>query len=249
MNMNWKAIGFIGLILLVWQIGTEIGFANPALFPSPIAVLIAGADWFYTGQLLTDMGTSIGRLLAGLVLGSVFGVLIGLAMGRILFLDETVAPLLHILRAFPPVAIIPLIIVWLGIGDIAKIFSIAFAVFFPVWISALIGAKSIPKEYLKAAKIYSKSRQHTFTHVVIPATIPFLINGLRIGIGVGFIMVFVSELAGSSSGLGYFIASSQIIFRIDAMIAGLMVLGLLSAFTDYLLVSIIHKKWQWADPK
>lgn len=245
MNLNWKALCFMGAILLVWHGIVSWQIVNPALFPGPISVLKAGIEWFNSGILLQDVFTSTWRLVAGLFIGASLGILLGLAMGRIFFLEETTAPFLHILRAFPPVAIIPLIIVWLGIGDVAKIFSIAFAVFFPLWISTLIGVKSIPKEYLKVATLFSKRPLKTLTKVIIPGAMPFLVNGTRIAIAMGFIMVFVSELAGASSGLGYFIASAQIIYRVDQMVAGLIVLGLLSFFTDYLFVQLSKKMFPW----
>jgi ABC-type nitrate/sulfonate/bicarbonate transport system permease component len=181
----------------------------------------------------------------GLIVGGVLGIFLGLLMGRMLFLEETVAPFFHILRAFPPVAIIPLIIVWFGIGDAAKIIAIAFAVFFPVWISALAGAKSIHQDYLKTAKIFSKTPIQTYSKVVVPATVPFLISGIRIGIAMAFVMVFVSELAGASSGLGYLIAYAQITYRIDIMLAGLIFLGLLALATDFLFVYFSQRAFPW----
>jgi NitT/TauT family transport system permease protein/sulfonate transport system permease protein len=247
MKMNWKALAFLAGMLAFWHGIVWMQLVNTALFPGPFAVLEAGISWFNSGILLQDVGTSIWRLLTGLAIGGTLGILLGLAMGRIFFLEETAAPFFHILRAFPPVAIIPLIIVWLGIGDIAKIFSIAFAVFFPLWISTLIGVKSIPKEYLKVATLFSKHPLKTLTRVVIPAPLPFLVSGVRIAIGMGFIMVFVSELAGASSGLGYFIASAQIVYRVDQMMAGLIVLGLLSFLTDYLFVRVSQRLFPWVN--
>ncbi len=124
-------------------------------------------------------------------------------------------------------------IVWLGIGDVAKILSIAFAVFFPVWVSVLVGAKTMHADYIKAAKVFSKSGIETFRKVVFPAVMPFIVGGVRIGIGVAFIMVFI--------------ATAQTIYRADMMIAGLIVLGLLAAATDYLFVVAAKRAVPWAD--
>lgn len=249
MRMNWKAILFLGALILVWHFVSNSGIVNPILFPGPLTVAKAGAQWFWSGNLLADLMASIGNLFFGLLLGSLIGIGSGLVMGRVFFLEETIGSTLHILRAFPPVAIIPLVIVWLGIGDIAKVFSIAFAVFFPVWVSALQGSKSIAKEYLRVSKIFSKSKRKTFFKVVVPATTPFLINGFRIAIGIAFIMVFVSELAGASSGLGYFIANAQIVYRADRMIAGLIVLGSLAFLVDYAFVHLSKKFFPWVNLK
>ncbi|HZX34532.1 MAG TPA: ABC transporter permease [archaeon] len=247
MKPNFKALAFIAIILLAWEIVSGSAIVNAVLFPAPSKVFEAGAKWFATGQLETDVSTSFWRMLSGLTIGATLGAVAGLLLGRIIFLEEAVAPLFHILRALPPVALIPLMIVWLGIGDVAKILSIAFAVFFPVWVSVLVGAKTMHADYIKAAKVFSKSGIETFRKVVFPAVMPFIVGGVRIGIGVAFIMVFVSELAGASSGLGYFIATAQTIYRADMMIAGLIVLGLLAAATDYLFVVAAKRAVPWAD--
>lgn len=242
---NLKTIGFGIVVLVLWSIAAISGVVNQALFPGPLAVFEALLGWIMSGRFLNDVLSSTWRLALGLGIGALVGTLLGLLTGFWKSLEETVGPFFHILRAFPPVAIIPLIIVWFGIGNEAKIFAIAFAVFFPVWVSALIGVKSIPAEYLKTAKIFSKSAAKTFTQVVVPAATPFLINGFRISIGIAFIMVFVSELAGSSSGIGYFIANAQIVYRADQLVAGLIVLGLLAYAVDNAFVRFSQRLFPW----
>ena len=247
MKLNLKATAFIVFILFGWEIISIFGIFNPVLFPGPLAVFEAGMQWFSSGDFMRDILTSCWRIFVGLAIGASFGAFAGLVIGRVFFLEEAVAPVLHILRALPPVALIPLVILWFGIGDTAKIFSIAFAVFFPVWVSTLVGAKTVHADYIKTAKVCSKSGIETFKKVVFPATMPFIVSGIRIGIAVAFIMVFVSELAGSSSGLGYFIARAQVIYRADLMIAGLIVLGLIAAMTDYAFMIATKKFFPWAD--
>lgn len=247
MKLNFKAAGFIFIILFFWHILSSSGIFNQTLFPGPIVVLYALINLTQSGELLSNVTASAGRLFFGLLTGSIFGVIFGLLMGRIGFLDEAFAPLLNILRSIPPVAIIPLMIVWFGIGDVAKVNSIAFAVFFPVWLSTLHGAKNISSNHIKTAKIFSKSVIQTFIRVIFPATIPNIISGVRLGIGTAFIMVFVSELAGASVGLGYLIAYAQITYRIDIMLAGLIVLGLLAYAVDYLFVKFSEKTFKWVN--
>lgn len=245
MKINWKAIVFFLIVIGLWQLVFTIGWFNQSLFPAPLTVLKSIIYLFVHENLLYHIFTSLWRISLGLIIGASFGVLCGILMGRILFLDESIAPFFNILRAFPPVALIPLIIVWFGIGDIAKIFSIAFAVFFPVWLSTLIGSKNVPKDYLKVAKVFVKSKTKIFYKVIFPSTIPFIMNGIRLGIGTAYVMAFVSELAGASSGLGYVIAYSQIIYRIDNMLAGLIVLGTLAALTDFCFVKSAKHIFPW----
>jgi ABC-type nitrate/sulfonate/bicarbonate transport system permease component len=218
---------------------------NTALIPEPLRVLEAGSNWIVNGTFLEDVTVSLWRVFVGLIIGIAIGIGAGLLTGQIKFVEETVAPLFHVLRAFPPVAIIPLIIIWLGIGDAAKIFSIAFAVFFPIWLSTVHGIKHISTNHLKTAKIFSKSFRKTITQVIFPAIVPHLMNGIRIGVAVAFIMAFVSELAGASNGLGYLIAATQITYQVDLMLAGLITLGLLAAVADYGFVWLTQQLFPW----
>ena len=221
------------------------GIVNITLFPPPTSWCSSLLEMAKSGELVRDIATSLWRALAGLIIGSIFGVLVGLATGRIKVLDSVLSPIFNILRSFPPVAIIPLIIVWFGIGEQAKLFSISFAVFFPVWVSAHTGARSVPQSYLRAAQSLSCSTARKFSKIIFPAALPFIIAGIRIGIAVTFVMVFVSELAGASAGLGYQIYVSHLAYRIDRMVAGLVVLGLLAAFTDFLFTRSIGKYFPW----
>jgi NitT/TauT family transport system permease protein/sulfonate transport system permease protein len=143
------------------------------------------------------------------------------------------------------VAIIPFVIVWLGIGETAKLFSISFAVFFPVWVNTHFGASNIPSHYLQTTAILTNSLLKKWFKVVLPASLPFIVAGVRVGVGVAFIMVFVSELAGSSSGLGYLMSISQLTYRMDNLLAGLFVLGFLGAMTDYVFVKATRRLFPW----
>lgn len=231
--------------LVLWEIISHSGFVSPTLFPPPSKVATAFWGMITAGTLLTDLRYSLWRLLAGLFMGSAIGVIVGLLTGRIKTFATTLTPIIQILRPLPPVAIIPLVIVWFGIDDGAKIFSIAFAVFFPVWINTHIGVRQIPQAFLWGAKLLTKSPVKIIREVVFPATLPFSIAGIRIGIAVAFIMVFVSELAGASSGLGYRISVTHLAYRIDEMMAALFVLGALGAIADQFFVLGARKLFPW----
>ena len=234
----------IALLVLLEAVSIS-GTVNKTLFPPPTAWAYALAEMAGSGELARDISTSLWRVAAGLVIGSAAGILAGLATGRIRAVSSALSPVLNILRSFPPVAIIPLVIVWFGIGEVAKLFSISFAVFFPVWIGSHTGASSVPESYLRAAKSLSCTAARKFAKVIFPASLPFVVTGVRIGIAVAFIMVFVSELAGASAGLGYQISVSHLAYRIDRMIAALVVLGTLGAFTDFLFTGAVRKYFPW----
>ena len=165
--------------------------------------------------------------------------------GKKKIFENILSPIIQILRPLPPVAIIPLVIVWFGIDDGAKIFSIAFAVFFPVWLNTHIGVGRMAHEFLWSAKLLTTSSLKIFRKIVFPSALPFIIAGIRTSIAVAFVMVFVSELSGASSGLGYRISISSLAYRIDEMIAALIVLGALGAVTDQLFVFATNKIFPW----
>jgi len=245
-KVNWKAIAFFLLVIVLWQLVSSSGLVNEMLFPGPLKVTSAGFGWA-SSTLLEDVSISLWRLLAGIILGVTLGTIAGMLMGRILFLEETAAPLFHMLRSLPPVATVPLVIIWFGIGEEAKIFTIAFGAFFPVWLSLLIGSKSIPIEYTRIAQIFAKPKIETYKKVILPAIQPFLMNGIRISIGIAYFMVFVSELAGASSGVGYRMAVAQITYNADLLIAALIVLGAMAFLTDYFFMRIYRRLVHWGE--
>lgn len=232
-------------VLTAWEIISRSGVINSSLFPPPSKAAIAFWLMIQSGDLLSDIAVSMWRLIVGLAIGVASGIIVGLLTGRIKPFASVLSPIIQMLRPLPPVAIIPLIIVWFGIGNGAKIFSIAFAVFFPVWLNTHIGSQNIPQIYLWSAKLLTRSWLKIFTKVVFPAALPFIVAGVRTAIALAFIMVFVSELTGASSGLGYRISITHLAYRIDQMIAALAVLGILGALADWLFSASIQSLFPW----
>ena len=233
--------------ILLWEILSDSGIVNKTLFPPPTSVFFAFVELLNSGELFIHIRSSLWRALAGIFFGSLAGISLGLLTGRIKAFDKSLSPLLNVFRSFPPVAIIPLVIVWLGIGQSAKVFSISFGVFFPVWINTHTGASRIATHYLMAARLLTHSALKKLFRVILPASLPFIVSGIRIGIAMAYIMVFVSELAGASSGIGYLISVSHLAYRIDKMIARLILLGFFGAFTDFIFIKIIRGLFPWID--
>jgi ABC-type nitrate/sulfonate/bicarbonate transport system permease component len=231
--------------LIIWQFASISNLVNETLFPPPTKVAKAFLELSSSGELFFHVRFSMVRVITGLIIGSILGISIGLLTGRTKLIDKSLSPLIQVFRSFPPVAIIPLVIAWLGIGETAKIFSISFAVFFPVWINSHIGASTIPIHHIQAAFTLTKSSLKKLFKVILPASLKFIVAGIRIGISIAFIMIFVSELAGSSSGIGYLISVSHLSYRIDQMIVGLLVLGFFGALTDYFFVKITMRFFPW----
>lgn len=239
-----RGVFSIAAMAFVWESVVRLGVVSPTLFPPPSRVVMAFIDLLRSGELVRDIWISSWRAMTGLAIGVCSGVVVGLATARIRIVDDFLSPIIEIVRPLPPVAIIPLVIVWLGIGDIAKVCSTAFAVFFPVWINAHSGGRDVPLAYLWAAQSLGIRPFSRFFRIILPSALPFILVGIRSGIAVAFVMVFVAELAGASAGLGYSISAYHLAYRTDRMIADLFVLGGLGAFTDW----FITRSFGWFCP-
>ncbi|HPG41122.1 MAG TPA: ABC transporter permease [bacterium] len=233
------------IFLLIWEIIADFKLINPLLFPPPTSVFNALKEWASTGELWRDVKASYWRMLFGFIIGGCFGIVFGMLTGRIKIFNQCLSPIIQLFRPLPPVAIIPLVIVWLGIGNIAKIFSISFAVFFPVWLNTHLGSSSVPSIYIWSAKLLRKSKIKNLFRVVLPAALPFIIAGLRTSIAIAFIMVYVSEIAGASQGIGYQISISHLAYRIDKMMAALFVLALAGVVADMVFTKTMKIIFPW----
>ena len=241
----WRmAISILGF-LIAWEIVARLGFIHPSLFPPPTRVFQAFLEMARSGELARDVRASLWRAVIGFLLGSAAGIAVGLVTGRVEKLNNYISPLIQLFRPLPPVAIIPLVIVWFGIGEVSKIFSIAFAVFFPVWINAHLGAHEVPRTFLWSAQTLRVRGVKLLWKVIFPAALPFIMAGLRNGVSLAFIMVFVSELAGASAGIGYQISVSYLAYRVDRMMAALALLGLFGAAADLVLIRIAWLVFPW----
>lgn len=250
------------LSLIVWELVSRSGLVPIALFPPPSRVALALIEmanarirwpencclWWpdpLERDLYMDIGVSSSRAIVGWCIGSAVGIVAGILTGRIAAVRNYLAPLLHIFRPLPPVAIIPVVIVWFGIGELSKLFSIAFAVFFPVWINAHIGSQRVPQSFLWSARTFELTRIETLFKVIFPSALPFVVAGLRNGIAIAFVMVYVSELAGASAGIGYEISTSHLAYRVDRMLAALLILGALGALADALISRALLTGFPW----
>lgn len=232
-------------VVTAWEAIGRSGWIHPSLFPPPSSVARAFAEMVASGEMRRDVTASLWRALVGLAAGCIAGVVVGVATGRARLVDAFVSPLIQTLRPLPPVALIPLILVWFGIGELSKVFSIAFATFFPVWINSHLGVRDVPEKYLWSARVLGYGKIRTLLQVVVPASLPYIIAGIRNGVSIAFVMVFVSELAGASVGIGYQINASHLAYRVDRMMASLFVLGIAGATVDRLLALGADAAFPW----
>ena len=242
---RWREIG-IGLIvpaviIALWQAVAQLGWVNPQVLPSPLAVVekwIAYllpmqpyADgsklaWFFSGELLIDSLGSMYRVLVGFAIGAGLALPIGLAMGASNRVYAWLNPLFQLLRPIPPIAYIPLSILWFGLGNPPAVFLIALGAFFPVLMNTIAGVRQVDSIYLRAARNLGASQRTMFLRVILPASVPYILAGVRIGIGTAFIVVIVSEMIAVNNGLGFRILEAREYFWSDKIIAGMITIGL-----------------------
>jgi len=250
-----KSIGqFAGFILPLallafWQTLASTGIVQPMVLPSPVAVaerwwvalLPAQAydaaqgsylSWLFSGELPHDAAASLWRVLMGFLAGAIPALPLGLIMGASTSAYALFNPLIQILRPIPPIAFIPLAILWFGLGNPPAVFLIALGAFFPILMNTIAGVRSVDAIYLRAAQNLGASRSTIFARVMLPAAMPYILAGMRIGIGTAFIVVIVSEMIAVNNGLGYRILEAREFMWSDKIIAGMITIGLLGLGID-----------------
>ena len=244
-SRRWREIG-VGLvvpaaIIALWQVVATMGWVNPQVLPSPLAVVakwiayllplqpyVEGSKlaWYFSGELIIDSLSSMYRVVVGFVIGAGLALPIGLAMGASNRVYAWLNPLFQVLRPVPPIAYIPLSILWFGLGNPPAVFLIALGAFFPVLMNTIAGVRQVDSIYLRAARNLGANQRTMFLRVILPASVPYILAGVRIGIGTAFIVVIVSEMIAVNNGLGFRILEAREYFWSDKIIAGMITIGL-----------------------
>ncbi|MGH8475337.1 MAG: ABC transporter permease [Blastocatellia bacterium] len=211
--------------------------------------MAALAEGIASGELLGDLKASLTRYLSGLSIGSLIGVATGLLTGRSRFLHDTVGPVLNFCRSTPSVALIPLAIVWLGIGEGSKIFVVAWGATFPVWISTHAGVAEVEREYVWAARSLGVSRWRIYIEVYLPRALPYIISGIRIAVATGFFALAAAEMAGAYEGIAFRIFQSHSMFRTDKMMVAILMIGCLGLASDRVFVAVARRLVPWWKPQ
>ncbi|MGJ5202871.1 ABC transporter permease [Bradyrhizobium sp. HKCCYLR20261] len=232
-------------IIAVWQLASSIAVVNPVLFPSPAKVWLAAVDMFASGILFKDLLVSLRRAAAGFVVGASLGVALGLLTSRVRLFSIGLSPLFNLLRPIPAIALVPIAVVWFGIGEESKYFVIAYTVFLAVWLNTHHGMEHVPDTYIRAARSLGASRSLEFLQVVVPASAPHIFAGLRFGAALAFLSLVAAELTGASSGIGYRLDEARQYILVDRMFVGLIELGVLGATLDTLFVWIGRQLIHW----
>lgn len=222
----------IPLFFLIWELVSRSQIVNIVLFPPPTVVAVAMFEWIKSGQFAIDLAVSVYRVVVGFVLGASVGVIFGILTGQFQLFSSLFSPIFHILRPIPPIAFVPIVILWFGLSEAGKIFLVFWGVFFTVWLTTHIGVQKIDRGLIRAALMLGTPKRRMLSEVVLLGALPYIAVGLRNAVSISFYTLVAAELAGSFAGIVYRIEIAQQNLQTGQVMGGLVALGAVSFMAD-----------------
>ena len=219
-------------VLAVWQIASQTGFVPKNVLPAPTAVFAAFVKLAGNGQLAQHLGVSVQRALSGFLIGGSIGFVLGLANGLSRLSETVLDTSVQMIRNIPHLALIPLVIVWFGIGEEAKLFLVALGVFFPIYINTFHGIRSVDPQLIEMAKVYGAGPGELFSRVILPGALPSILVGVRFALGIMWLTLIVAETISASSGLGYMAMQAREFMQLDVVILAILIYAALGKLAD-----------------
>ncbi|MEO1403114.1 MAG: ABC transporter permease [Cyanobacteria bacterium J06635_1] len=248
---RWLSVLMIALSLAVplslWALFSYAGWVAPIFLPTPTAVLNAGLEMFAKDNLVIDVLASCGRVLGGFILAGIVGVPIGIAMGTFYSMESLFAPIVGTVRYMPVMAFVPLIIIWVGLGEPSKLLIIFLGVVLYNAIMVADAVKFIPNEMINVAYTLGANRWEVLTRVIIPATFPSVLDTLRVNISGAWNYLVIAELVAAQSGLGFTIVQAQRFLQTEKVLFCIAMIGLIGLVLDYGLKWISRALTPWVD--
>lgn len=235
----------IPLFLLLWEFVSHSGIVNKVLFPPPTVVAVALFDWMTSGQFFADLAASTERVVIGFLCGATAGILCGIATGQFPFFSSLLSPLFHLLRPIPPIAFVPVVILWFGLSEAGKFFLVFWGVFFTVWLSTHLGVQKVDRGLIRAALVLGTPQRKLLREVVFFGALPYIVVGLRTAVSISFYTLVAAELAGTFVGVVYRIEVAQQNLQTGQVMGGLLVLGVMSFIADRTFASVSQRIVWW----
>jgi sulfonate transport system permease protein len=242
-----RALVLPGVLLALWEVAGRAGLIAPNLLPAPSAVVGEMAKLAASGELLEHIGVTLRRVFLGFFLGAGIATLLGALTGYSRTAREFLNPLLQSLQNVPSLAWVPLFILWLGIYEASKVSLIAIGVFFPVYLNLMSGIQNVDRKLVEVGRVNRLSGWRLVRRVLLPATLPSYLVGLRGGLGLGWMFVLAAEIMGASKGLGFLLIDGQMTGRPQVIIGALILFALLGKLTDSILVAVSQRFVAWQD--
>lgn len=230
------------VLLLLWWLSTGVlGIFSPVQLPSPGSVIEAGIDLAQRGELWTHVGISVQRVLLGFAIGAVLGLMFGSLVGLSTWADALLAPTIGAFRAVPSLAWVPLLILWMKIGEDSKVTLIAIGAFFPIFTTVYMALRHVDKNLVEAGRAFGLSGLTLLTTIQLPAVVPSVFSGLRLALAQAWLFLVAAELIASSMGLGFLLTDSQNNGRTDRLLLAIILLAVIGKITDAFL-GVVERK-------
>ena len=245
-GQRWLGIGMLVVLLLAMELAARTGIVNPVLIPPPLVVARHVLNILAGGSFAAPLGHTLYLLALAYAVGCVLAIGLGLAMGRNAFVDGLFEPLVEVLRPLPKPALLPPLMLFLGLGDAMKLAVIGLGVFFPVLINTVQGVRGTDPVMLDTARTFQHSRPALLWKVVLPSAMPLILSGMRVALGIGLVLVVVAEMMAGTGGIGFLIVDMQRSFRIPDMYAWSAILAVLGFGLNEVFELIERRLLHWS---
>lgn len=246
---HFGAVGFVlpALLLALWEMLSRSGMAPPNLLPAPSAVLKALRDLSVSGELPGDVEITLLRVLLGFLLGTAVATVLGALTGYSALWRQLLDPLLQSFGSIPSIAWVPLFVLWLGIFEASKVSLIAIGAFFPVYLNTMAGIQQVDRKLVEVARVHGYSGASLIRRVLLPATLPAYVTGLRAGLALAWMFVLAAEFMGASEGLGFLLIDGQQTGRPANIIAAILLFAIFGKLSDVALATLSRRFVSWQD--
>jgi ABC-type nitrate/sulfonate/bicarbonate transport system permease component len=250
--LSWRVLS-LAVFLALWSVaGGLVELTrpfNPLFLPAPWVVIGSLVELAQKGQLWIHVAATLERVAVGFTAAAMLAVALGLLAGQVRAVRNVVEPVVELLRPIPPLAMLPLFIVWIGIGEGSKVGFITYATFFPMFLTTVHGVAQIDGRLLRAAQSLGARPRDLFFRVILPAALPDVLTGLRLGVALSFFVIVISEFVGAENGLGYLINDGRNFFLVPQMLGAALLLGLLGYGGNALVRALERRVLRWQHPR
>ena len=229
-------------LVLVWQAAAQLGWLSTRILPAPLDVLKVGIQLASTGELYHHFLASFKRAITGLLIGGSIGFLLGFVTGLSRLAQNLLDSSIQMVRNVPLLALVPLVILWFGIGEGGKIFLVALAVFFPIYLNTFHGLRSVDQDLIEMGRTYGLSQFALFREVILPGAMPSILVGLRMSLGYMWLFLVVAETISANEGIGYMTMNAREFLQTDVMVLGIAIYALLGKSSD-VLAGLLERHW------
>ncbi|MBU3847298.1 MAG: aliphatic sulfonate ABC transporter permease SsuC [Candidatus Acinetobacter avistercoris] len=233
------------VLIAIWQIASVTGLLESRVLPAPTAVVSAFWTLLISGELWKHVQVSAGRAIIGLVIGGGLGLFLGLLNGSSKVASTLLDTTLQMVRNIPALALIPLVILWFGIDETAKLFLVAIGVFFPIYINTYHGIRSVDPQLIEMGKSYGLTRWQLYKEIILPGALPSILVGLRFALGLVWVLLIVAETISAQAGIGYMTMNAREFLQTDIVLVGILLYALLGKLADVLAVSLEKYLLRW----